>query len=188
MLACVQVLTNAVSVAIRSSRVVRVLALSATIVVTGCRQSFGSGDDLPRSVDPAEIEGFYAIHQVDGHDLGWYHNLGGVNCQLAFLEGGLEVSSDLRFFLELGYNYRCVANEALDGSDVLRIQGTVLNESDGVFALQGFGPNLFEPERGIDNWNLAFSKTGEFITLRITGKYRDFMADPVLTLGPRSTP
>ena len=155
-------------------------------MLAGCRQTYGPDQELPKSVDVTEIMGFNAIYQVDGHDPPWYHDLGGADCQMAFLTGGLEIEPDGHFLLSLGYDYRCVTNEGVDGSGSLGVQGNVQNRQGGTYVMSGLGPNFFNPNLGVDNWGLSMTKEGDFVTLRFTGSYRDFMADPVLTLGPRS--
>jgi hypothetical protein len=53
------------------------------------------------------------------------------------------------------------------------------------YVLGGLGPNFVAPERGFDNWMLEVRPDNPWVTLRFAGVYRDYFADPVLTMGPR---
>jgi hypothetical protein len=151
-------------------------------VVAACNQSSGLEDT---SFDPADIAGVYDLHQVDGHDLGWYHDLAAVDCQVAFVDGQLELDTDSRFLLSLDYDYRCVDANPVDGSSRLGVQGTILRRSGNTYYLGGLGPGYHPIGVGIDNWTLSLTPDGAFVTLRFTGAYGSYFADPIITLGPR---
>lgn len=155
-------------------------------VLGACRQSFGSNDDIPQSFNQADVAGYYAIHQVEGHDIPWYHQIGGANCQVAFVTGGLEIAAVAGFSLDLDYNYRCVDSDPPDGSGSIRIRGAIRYYLKGDYALGGTGPNLIVPEQGFDDWFMTITPDGEFLRFRFTGLYGDYMGNPELTLGPRT--
>jgi hypothetical protein len=169
-----------------ASRRLVLLAIAACVAGSGCRIYPDAPDD-PRDFDAAAVAGFYPIYQIDGNPIGWYHQLAGVNCQVAFITGGLEVAPDKSFHLRLDYNFRCPENIIPDGSDDLSIFGSVITFQDNVYRLRGSGPNLIVPERGFDTWFLEVRPTGEFVSLRFGDPYGDFFAHPELTLGPRAS-
>ena len=143
----------------------------------------GAACGAEKAFNPSEVAGLYPIIQVDGHDLGWYHHLGYVDCQVAFIDGKLTLSANGVFDLDLVYNVRCFGPDPFDGSGRLRILGNSMSEENELVILRGSGPNLIAG--GADNWTLEVRRDDPYITLRFVGFYRDFWADPVLTMGPR---
>jgi hypothetical protein len=168
-----------------ASRRLALLAAAASVAGAGCRIYPDAPDD-PREFDAAAVAGFYPIHQIDGHPLGRYLQLSSVNCQIAFITGGLEVAADKRFHLRLDYNYRCPDNIIPDGADDLSVFGSIITFQDNIYRLRGSGPNLIIPERGFDTWFLEVRPAGEFVSLRFGAQYGDFFANPDLTMGPRT--
>ena len=169
-----------------SPHAVRPLVGLGLLLLSACRQSFGSGDDIPQSFNQADVAGFYAIHQVEGHDIPWYHQIGGVNCQVAFSSGGLDIDPVSGFTLDLDYNYRCVDGDPPDGSGSIFVRGAIRYYLKGTYALAGTGPNLIAPQAGFDDWFMTVKPDGDFLEFKFTGVYGDYMGNPVLTLGPRT--
>jgi hypothetical protein len=169
---------------IRSSVLRRALILGAFVLVPACR--VGYGVDEEDRLDPAAVAGVYRLHQVDGHDIPWYHQLAGVDCRAAFVVGQLELETDASFFLTLDYDYRCLGANPGDGSATLTVRGTIRHRDDGIYYLHGTGPNFVNPQLGVDRWTLSVTPNGEFVTLRFTETYGEFFADPILTMGPRT--
>ena len=134
--------------------------------------------------DPADIAGRYPLVQVDGHALGWYHQLGAVDCRAAFLVGELDILPNRSFDLHLDYDYRCLGANPFDGSANLRVHGNRMREAGDVVQLLGFGPDLINPSY-IDNWTLEVRVSGPEVTVRFAGFARTYWGDPVLTMGPR---
>jgi len=157
-------------------------ALGLVALCTACRVS-----DLqePESFDPAEVAGVYAIQEVDGHPVGWYHDLAAVSCQVAFIDGELDIGASGEFTLDLDYNFRCLGAESGDGSARFYAHGNaVWKEGDLVF-LRGLGPNFVNPLQLWDNWTFELKPDDAYVTLRFTGSHRAYFGDPVITLGPR---
>lgn len=159
-----------------------VITFTCVLVAAACR----SENTLVQEVfDPSELAGEYPLNQVDGHAPGWYHHLGAVDCQVAFMQGELTLSANGAFFLHLDYNIRCLGPAPFDGTGTLGIIGNSMTEEKGVVVLRGSGPNLVAPQLGVDNWTLELRRNDPLVTLRFAGFYREFWADPVLTMGPR---
>ena len=156
-------------------------ALGIVALCIGCANE----PQEPEFYDPADVAGFYALHEVDGHAIGWYHSMAAVDCQVAFVTGRLELAPNANFILDLGYNFRCIGTNPVDGSSSMRIQGKIRYRENQAYVLGGIGPNLVEPERVFDNWTLEVTPNGEHVTLRFAGGYRSYFADPVITMGPR---
>ena len=81
------------------------VAIPVIIALNGC-------DDDPFS--PEDVAGFYPLSSVDGHDVGWYHDVGAADCQVAFIAGGLEITDSGQFDLDLDYNARCFGTDPFD--------------------------------------------------------------------------
>src|SRR5262245_7940797 len=90
------------------------IAALSTAVACG-----GDDDDL----NPVDYAGSYALAKVDGHEPGWYHQMGAVDCQLAFTSGSLVITANKQFRLQLAYDFRCFGTDPFDGSDYLVIVG-----------------------------------------------------------------
>ena len=155
------------------------------LTVAGCGAEGPPDPSEIEYFDPAEVAGIYALSQVDNRAPGWYHQMGAVDCQIAFIGGDLEVASNANFELDLDYNFRCIGTNPVDGSGAMKIVGRVLFKENDAFILGGSGPNFVEPERSVDNWRLEVRPHDPFVTLRFAGFYREYFADPVLTMGPR---
>ena len=158
--------------------------LSAALIVAGCADN--ATEPAPQETfDPAEVAGVYAIHEVDGHPVGWYHDLGAVDCQAAFLDGQLDIGENGQYILDLDYDFRCLGTDPFDGSGRFYAQGTIKYKEGEVFVLSGLGPNFVDPARVWDNWTFELRPNGDYVELRFAEFYRDYWADPVITLGPR---
>ena len=155
----------------------------AILALTACS---ASESQEPDAFDPADVAGFYALHEVDGHALGWYHQLGAVDCRVAFVAGELELAPNAYFILHLDYNFRCLGTDPGDGSSSMGIHGQIRSRKNQAYVLGGTGPNFFDTTRGFDSWTLEVTPNGEYVTLRFAGDYRSYFADPVLTMGPRA--
>jgi hypothetical protein len=94
---------------------------------------------------PAEVAGVYAISEVDGHPLGWYHHLAAVDCQAAFIDGQLDIGENGQYIIDLDYNFRCIGTDSFDGSDRFYAHGSIRYKEGEVFVLQGLGPNFVDP-------------------------------------------
>jgi hypothetical protein len=154
-------------------------------VGAACRASEAYDPDGTSTFDPAEVAGFYSLQQVDGHAIGWYHQMGAVDCQVAFIAGELEIAINANFVLDLDFNFRCLGTDPADGAGTMSITGTIRYKENGAWMLGGLGPNFVEPERNVDNWLLEVRPSDPSVSLRFAGFYRDYFADPVLTMGPR---
>lgn len=161
------------------------LALGCVLIGAACRSREALDPSEIEYFDPAEVAGFYALHQVDGHAIGWYHHMAAVDCQIAFIEGELELAPNANFELDLDYNFRCIGTSPVDGSGTMKVFGRIRYMENDAYILGGSGPNFVEPERGLDNWMLEVRLNDPFVTLRFAGLYREYFADPVLTMGPR---
>lgn len=109
-----------------------------------------------------------------------------VDCQIAFIGGELELAPNANFDLDLDYNFRCIGTNSGDGSGSMKIVGKIRYKENGVFILGGSGPNFVEADRAFDNWMLEVRPDDPFVTLRFAGFYREYFADPVLTMGPQT--
>lgn len=160
------------------------LMLSVALIVAGCADN--ATEPAPEETfDPAEVAGVYAIHEVDGHPVGWYHDLAAVDCQAAFLDGQLDIGENGQYILDLDYDFRCLGTDPFDGSGRFYAQGTIKYKEGEVFVLSGLGPNFVDPARVWDNWTFELRPNGDYVELRFAEFYRDYWADPVITLGPR---
>lgn len=161
------------------------LTLSCALIGAACRSEEAFDPSAIEHFDPADVAGFYALNQVDGHAIGWYHQMAAVDCQIAFIGGELELAPNANFDLDLDYNFRCIGTDPVDGSGSMKIFGRIRYKENGAYILGGSGPNLIDPERALDNWALEVRPNDPFVTLRFAGFYREYFADPVLTMGPR---
>ena len=155
------------------SRATMVAVLSAQISC-GAEQALDHGDHLGR----------YALVQVDGHDLGWYHQLNAVDCAAAFTTGELVMGPGEEFYLELAFNFRCFGAQPYDGSDEFRVVGYDIVSFPDRIVLNGNGPDLGVP--GDFGWVLNVRPlAGDRIELRFAGFEGEYWGDPVLILGPK---
>lgn len=160
------------------------IMLSVVLIAAGCADNATEPPE-EEYFDPAEVAGVYAIHEVDGHPVGWYHHLAAVDCQAAFVDGQLDIGENGQYIIDLAYNFRCIGTESFDGSDRFYAHGSIRYKEGEVFVLQGLGPNFVDPARVWDNWTFEVRPNGDYVELRFAGFYREYWADPVITLGPR---
>lgn len=151
------------------------IAVAIIVALSGCA-------DDPFS--PEEVAGYYPLASVDGHDVGWYHDVAGADCQVAFIAGGLEILPSGSFNLGLDYNTRCFGTDPFDGSGILGVVGSTTREDGDVVLLQGSGPDMINPAH-FDRWTLEVRIEGPQLTLRFVGFPRTWWGDPILGLGPR---
>ena len=136
------------------------------------------------ALSPSDHLGRYALAQVDGHDLGWYHQLNAVDCAAAFTSGELVMGPAEEFSLELAYDYRCLGAQPFDGSDEFRVVGFDITALPGRIVLNGTGPDF----TGLDyfDWTLNVRPlAGDRVELRFGGRQGGYWGDPVLILGPK---
>lgn len=145
------------------------LTLNYILTVAACGTEGSVDPSEIEYFDPAEVAGFYALNQVDGHAPGWYHQMGAVDCQVAFIGGELEVAPNANFELDLDYDFRCIGTNPVDGSGAMKISGKIRYKENDAFILGGLGPNLVEPERNVDNWLLEVRSNDPFVRLRFAG-------------------
>jgi len=143
-----------------------------------------SGCGAEAAFDPADVAGRYPLSQVDGHAPGWYHQLGAIDCQAAFIAGKLEIQPTGAFDLDLDYDFRCIGTDPFDGSGNLSVYGSSMREEGEVLMLYGFGPDLINPP-STDHWTLEARRSGSQLIVRFVGFARTYWGDPVLTLGPK---
>jgi hypothetical protein len=129
----------------------------------------------------ADYVGQYELTAVDGHPIGWYHQLNGVNCRAAFTLGDLSISAEMRWRLDLEYDYRCLGAVSGDGEGRLITSGNVVRSTSELIILNGLGPHPASPEILI-NWSIELRPLDETVEVRFTGSVREFWADPVLTM------
>jgi hypothetical protein len=151
------------------------LTVSIIIALNGC-------DDDP--FRPEDVAGFYPLASVDGHDVGWYHDVGAVDCQVAFIAGGLEILSSGKFDLDLDYNARCLGTDPFDASGSLRVFGSSTRKDGDVLILEGKGPDMIYPA-SLSRWTLEVHVAGSQLTVRFVGFPRTWWGDPILGVGPR---
>jgi len=156
------------------TRVAMIAALSSALAC---------GDD-EEDLNPADYAGFYALAQVDGHDPGWYHQMGGVDCEVAFTSGSLVITANKQFRLDLDYDFRCFGTDPFDGSDVLVIIGTDIKSSPGQIVLNGIGPD-FIGGTSRERWSFDAYPRGDHLEMRFYGLVREYWADPLLMMGPK---
>ena len=128
--------------------------------------------------------GMYALAQVDGHQLGWYHQMGAVDCSAAFTHGGLTIGADKSWRMALAYDFRCLGTHPFDSSDTLFVVGYVVRPSPQLIVLNGFGPDMIGRPA---NWSIEVRPLSpdSLVEVRFLGAARDDWGDPVLTLGPQ---
>jgi hypothetical protein len=143
-----------------------------------------SCSDSTAPLSTADYVGEYELTAVDGHPIGWYHQLNGVNCRAAFTLGELSISAAMQWRLDLEYDYRCLGAVSGDGEGRLTTYGTVVRSTPALFTLHGTGPDPINPAFAV-NWSIEVRPVGENLELRFTGAVREFWADPVLTMEPR---
>ena len=153
-----------------------VLALFAAAV--SCRETTAT-------VNTDDYVGQYPLAQVDGHPIGWYHQLNGVNCRAAFTVGTLSMSADKEWRIHLEYDYRCLGGVSGDGNAQLTVYGTVVRSTPELIVLNGSGPDpVFG---GGMAWTIEVRPLGDFVEVRFTDSAREYWADPILTMGPRES-
>ena len=143
---------------------------------------FGCADD---PFSPEEVAGYYPLASVDGYDVGWYHDVGGADCQVAFVAGGLEIQASGEFDFDVDYDVRCFGVDPFDAAGYLHVFGDRTREEDGILLLEGWGPDLINPVYS-DRWTLQVERSGDHLTLRFVGFAREWWGDPILGLGPRN--
>lgn len=162
-------------------QVKRALMIVGGAIVVSC-----DGADDPLS--PGDYLGQYALVQVNGKDLGWYHQLGAVDCTAAFTSGSLIMTRSPhgveQFQFRLDYNYRCLGIDPYDGTDVLVVVGTEIKADSDFLVLNGIGPDLIGGTSH-DKWSLDVRPRGEDLEVRIYGLNGQFWGDPVFVMGPR---
>ena len=152
------------------------IAVPLIVALSGC----GAGD----AFKPEDVAGFYPLASVDGHDVGWYHDVAAADCQVAFIAGGLEVLPSGAFELDLDYNVRCFGTDPFDGTGNLHVFGGTTRQEGGVILLHGRGPDMINPAY-TERWTLEVQAAGPQLTLRFVGFPRTWWGDPILGLGPR---
>ena len=154
--------------------------VAASVVLCG----LVSCDNTVAPMKLGDHVGMYALAQVDGHQLGWYHQMGAVDCSAAFTHGGLTIGPDEYWRLELAYDVRCLGTDPFDGSDTLFAVGYVVRPTPQRIVLNGFGPDLIGRPA---NWSIEVRPLApdSLVEVRFLGSVRDDWADPVLTLGPQ---
>ena len=156
----------------------------ATVAVCGVL----SCDEQPVApLDVANYVGHYELAQVDGHELGWYHQLQGVDCSAAFTSGRLSIAPDRAFRLQLYFKFRCLGTDPFDGEDAIEVTGNLIRPTEELIVLNGWGPDVVGP--GIDKWSLDVRPldSGEHVEVRFWGLVRQYWADPILRMGPKET-
>jgi len=145
------------------------------------------GNDTVAPLQPAEFVGHYQLSSVDGHPLGWYHQLGAVDCSAAFTTGRLTIAPDQYFHLYLRYDYRCLGTDPFDGEGVLGVSGAEIRSTEDVIVLNGYGPDVFG--LGVGKWSIEIrpQASNAQLEVRFWGLARQYWADPVLVMGPRET-
>jgi hypothetical protein len=145
------------------------------------------GKETVAPLKPGDYVGHYQLAEVDGHQLGWYHQLAAVDCSAAFTTGRLTIAPDRYFHLSLRYNFRCLGTDPFDGEGVLGVSGDDIRSTKDVIVLNGYGPDLIGP--GADRWSLEVRPqgSGDRIEVRFWGFAREYWADPILMMGPKET-
>lgn len=139
-----------------------------------------------RALNEGDHFGTYALAQVDGHDLGWYHQLNAVDCAAAFTSGELVIGPGNYFLLRLSYDFRCLGADPFDGSDGFGVLGSSIIALPDKLTLNGTGPDLIGGPASLDRWTLnVVPLAGDRIELRFAGSEGEYWGDPVLIMGPK---
>lgn len=153
----------------------KLVAVPVIVALSGCAKD---------PFKPEDVAGFYPLSSVDGHDVGWYHNVAATDCQVAFIAGGLEILPSGEFDLDLDFNARCFGTDPFDGSGFLHVFGKTTRKDGDVLLLQGTGPDMVHTSF-TTRWTLEVRVAGEQLTVRFVGFPRTWWGDPILGLGPR---
>lgn len=119
------------------------LTASCLLIGAACRETFSAPRE--EAFDPTEVAGLYVLNQVDGHAIGWYHDLGTVDCQAAFINGQLELATNGQFDLDLDFNIRCFGTDPFDGTGRINVYGSRMRKEGDLVLLTGLGPNFVDP-------------------------------------------
>ena len=159
-------------------------ALSRGILVAAVLAQASCGAE--QALNQGDHSGRYALVQVDGHDLGWYHQLNAVDCAAAFTSGELVMGPGDYFLLQLSYNFRCLGADPFDGSDRFAVFGGTIIALPDKLTLNGTGPDLIGGPQSLDRWTLnVVPLAGDRIELRFAGFEGQYWGDPILILGPK---